>query len=324
MAVPATGRSFVHRYVATGTTGVKGGHGGRSVLVFVLLFGHLHEEIPLNKKVKVVLDLVAGSAALGVSFSRILLVMADLAVCYILHPGMLLVIPGNIAENRLDGMVWFQVGAQPCPTDTYCHEHDSGTNQKFCFNSSTNQLFISRKVQLMSRTGTILKTSDNHALVATTRRGICDGCADRSKCSLDDPFTNTAEATDQLLENITALNPLKARPGDHVEFDLPGHTELSLSVLIWIVPLLGLIAGAVLGAYTHQLLSMDRDSATLLGLVAGAAAAFAVVMRIDRKAAGDERLTPVILKVLSPSTSAAPCSAASCSSCPETSTPGVT
>ncbi len=167
----------------------------------------------------------------------------------------------------------------------------------------------------MSRIGTILKTSGNHALVSTTRRGICDGCTDRSSCTYDDPFTN---ATEDMLEKITALNPVNAQPGDHVEFDLPGHTELSLSVLIWVVPLLGLIAGAVLGAYTHQLLSMDRDSATLLGLVAGAAAAFAVVIRIDRKATGDERLTPVIQKVLSSSPPTASCSTPSCSSCPGT------
>jgi len=316
VAVAATRRSLFHGHVAASALGVEGRHGGWTVLVFVLFLRHLHEKIGLDKKVEVVLDLVTGSTAPGVRFSRILLVMADLAVCYILHPCMLLVVPCNIAKNGLDGLVWLQVGAQHRPTDSHRHEQDSGANQKFCFNSSTNQLFISRKVQLMSRTGTILKTSGNHALVATTLRGVCDGCSDRSKCSLDDPFASASEASEELLENITALNPLQAQPGDHVEFDLPGHTELSLSVLVWIVPLLGLIAGAVLGAYTHQLLSMDRDSATLLGLVAGAAAAFAVVMRIDRKASGDERLTPVILKVLSSSSSTASCSTASCSSCP--------
>ena len=313
MTVATTRRPLFHGHVTAGALGVERRHGGRTVLVFVLLLNHLHEKIALDKKVEVVLDLVTGSTAPGVRFSRFLLVMADLAVCYILHPCMLLVVPCNIAKNGLDGLVWLQVGAQHRPTDSHRHEQDSGANQKFCFNSSTNQLFISRKVQLMSRTGTILKTSGNHALVATTLRGVCDGCTDRSKCSVDDPFTSASE---ELLENITALNPLNAQPGDHVEFDLPGHTELSLSVLIWIVPLLGLIAGAVLGAYTHQLLSMDRDSATLLGLVAGAAAAFAVVMRIDRKATDDERLTPVILKVLSSSSPTASCSTASCSSCP--------
>ncbi len=176
----------------------------------------------------------------------------------------------------------------------------------------------------MSRTGTVLKTSGDHALVAATRRGICDGCADRSNCSVEDPFTHAAEASDEVLEHLTARNPIQAQPGDHVEFDLPGHTELSLSVLVWIVPLLGLIAGAVLGANIHQVLSMDRDSATLLGLLAGAAAAFAVVMRIDRKAAGDERLTPVILKVLSSSPSNTSTSSTPCSSCPGASNPGIT
>jgi len=147
----------------------------------------------------------------------------------------------------------------------------------------------------MSRTGTIVKLSGHHALVATTRRGICDGCQEASHCALD---ASSAGDTDQVPEELMARNPLQAKPGDRVEFDLEGHTELKLSLLVWIVPLLGLIAGAILGATFHPLLALDRDAATLLGLAAGAAVAFAIVMRIDRKVAKDERLVPVILKVL--------------------------
>jgi sigma-E factor negative regulatory protein RseC len=274
----------------------------------------------LNQKIEVVLEFVTDSAAPGVRFSRLLLMMADLAVCYIIQSCVLLVVPGNVAEEGLDNLVGLQVGTQHRPSDSRYHEQDGDTNQKFRFNSSARQLHFSRKTKLMSRTGTVLKTSGDHALIATTRRGVCDGCTDRSKCSFDDPFTNASEED---LEKITALNPVHAQPRDHVEFDLPGHTELSLSILIWIVPLLGLIIGAIIGANAHQLLSMDRDSATLLGLVSGAAAAFAVLRRIDRKAAGDERLTPVILKILS----SFPSTTASCSSrpsCPGSSNPEIT
>jgi len=121
---------------------------------------------------------------------------------------------------------------------------------------------------------------------------------------------SAASDNDEIPEELLARNPLQAQPGDRVEFDLEGHTELKLSLLVWIVPLLGLIAGAILGATFHSFLSLDRDAATLLGLAAGAAAAFAIVMRIDRRAAKDERLIPVILKVL-PSTNG-PNGSASC------------
>jgi sigma-E factor negative regulatory protein RseC len=299
---------------------VEGRHRRWAILVFVLFLGHFHEEICLNQKVEVVLEFVTGSAAPGFRFSLFLLMMADLAVCYIIQSCVLLVVPGNVAEEGFDNLVGLQVGTQHRPSDSHCHEQDSDANQKFRFNSSARQLHFSRKTKLMSRTGTVLNTSGDHALIATNRRGICDGCTDRSKCSFDDPFTN---ATEEALETITALNPVHAQPHDHVEFDLPGHTELSLSALVWVVPLLGLIIGAFLGANAHQLLSIDRDSATLLGLVSGAAVAYAVLRRIDRKAAGDERLTPVIQKILSsfPSTTA---SCSSRSSCPGPSNPEIT
>ena len=50
-----------------------------------------------------------------------------------------------------------------------------------------------------------------------------------------------------------------------VEFDLPGHSELKISLVLWAVPLLGLVAGAAAGAGLHPLLPVGRDLATLLG-----------------------------------------------------------
>lgn len=146
----------------------------------------------------------------------------------------------------------------------------------------------------MSRYGCVIKSSGDRALVSTTRRGVCDGCGERASCSFDKALGEGKP------EELEVLNPVHAEAGDFVEFDLPGHTELKISLVLWAVPLLGLVAGAAAGASLHDVLSMDRDLATLLGAFAGLALFFLPVKLLDRKAKRDDRLTPRILRVVNP------------------------
>ena len=141
----------------------------------------------------------------------------------------------------------------------------------------------------MTRLGYVIETAGDRALVSTKRQGICGNCAERSSCP-NDSALDTAPP-----ETITVLNPVKARPGDNVEIDLPGHTELKVSFLIWAVPLAGLIAGAMAGA---KWIPLGLDLATLIGAAAGLALAFSIVVVCDRRAAGSRRLVPRIIKVV--------------------------
>jgi len=144
----------------------------------------------------------------------------------------------------------------------------------------------------MPRSGTILEVIGDHALIETTRRGICDGCSDHANCAME------GYASSGLAEKVRARNAIGARPGDRVEFELSGHTELKLSLLLWVVPLVGLVAGAVVGTSLHRPLSLDRDLATLLGALLGGALAFGGVMYVDQRARGDARLVPEIIRVV--------------------------
>jgi len=152
----------------------------------------------------------------------------------------------------------------------------------------------------MARIGTVIAIHGDHASVEASRRGICDGCSDHSSCTAEGVSTTGAS------EAVTARNPIHARPGDHVEFELPGHTELKISFVVWVVPLIGLVAGAVMGANFHHLVPIGRDAATLIGLLLGAGLAFGVVMAIDRRARGDDNLVPEIVKVLPPDSCSLP------------------
>ncbi len=139
----------------------------------------------------------------------------------------------------------------------------------------------------MSRIGLILDTKDKYATVSTSRGGVCAECAEKSSCS-------SGESEEQVPEIITAINPIQAQPGDYVEFDLSGHTELKVSLIVWVVPLIGLITGAFAGSNLFQ--SLSQDSGTLLGALLGFIIAFSVIMIYDRYFVDKEELIPLILK----------------------------
>ena len=147
----------------------------------------------------------------------------------------------------------------------------------------------------MPRIGYIIETDGDRATVSTTRRGICAACSERSSCSFESALGKDVP------EKVVVRNAIGANPGDFIEFDLQGHTELKVSLLVWIVPLVGLIAGAVLGAGMHVYLSLEQDPATLLGAAIGFIIAFAVVVLCDRRVADDARLLPLVLRVVKPS-----------------------
>lgn len=141
------------------------------------------------------------------------------------------------------------------------------------------------------RVGHIVDIRGGMARVSTSKRGPCEGCAEEGSCQ---PGFGPPSA---ILEVVEARNLAGARPGDRVEIELAGHTELGVSLLVWIAPVVGLIAGAALGAGFHEAAGVGRDVAALLGASLGAAGAYLALVRVDRRVAKDARLVPQVRRI---------------------------
>jgi sigma-E factor negative regulatory protein RseC len=146
----------------------------------------------------------------------------------------------------------------------------------------------------MSRIGVILKIDGKDATVSTSRRGICDGCSDKSSCSFDNALGKAKP------DFITVNNAIGAKLGDHVAFDLTNHTELKMSLLVWGLPLVGLVIGAFIGAGLHGQVSLSQDTLTLFGALIGFFAAFSLVVFADRRLKNNRQLLPSIERVIEP------------------------
>jgi len=145
----------------------------------------------------------------------------------------------------------------------------------------------------MPRSGFIIETMGERARIKAGKRGFCAGCSREDSC----PEGAVQESVADVVE---ALNPVGAQLGDFVEFDLPGHMEVKLSLLVWGFPLVGLLAGAAVGHALGSALGCLPELAGPLGAVAGLASGLAPVVVCERRAAG-YRFLPVIGRVVTTS-----------------------
>jgi len=135
------------------------------------------------------------------------------------------------------------------------------------------------------RIGTVLSTTGDRALLATRARGFCSDCTERRSCSL------AGEGGQEPEQRLSAVNPAGARTGDMVEFELPAGAEVRISILLWLVPIAGLMAGAVAARGF-----LGGDGWTLAGAMVGLLAGLAPAALSERRHAG--RPQAVIVRVV--------------------------
>lgn len=146
----------------------------------------------------------------------------------------------------------------------------------------------------MSRRGVVVSAEGDRARVSAALRGLCGTCSQGGACHL-----HLSPATDRT-DVITVRNLVGARPGETVELDFPGHAELRLSLLVWAVPLAGLVGGAMVGLLGGSRLGLGEDAGALAGAALGFAAAMFGLRTLDRRATEEGRLMPHVVRVLDP------------------------
>ena len=133
--------------------------------------------------------------------------------------------------------------------------------------------------------GIITKTDGDRAWVKVRRTSMCEVCNSRNVCNtLSD--TNTMEAQ--------VYNPVNGKVGDHVEFMISTSSLLKITSLLYIFPVIFLLAGSIAGYIFFQ---PPEFYALILGL-AGFFLSYILIRMISGKVAQDRRFTPEIVRIL--------------------------
>jgi YHS domain-containing protein/positive regulator of sigma E activity len=129
---------------------------------------------------------------------------------------------------------------------------------------------------------------DGWAQVITGRSELCGGCRASSCCS------SLASSSKKV---INALNKAEAKAGDRVTLGFKAHTAAKSAAIAYIIPVAGLIAGAVVGAALSQKFGGDEGVISALFALLGLASGFTMMILLSRWLSAHGGLTPIVIGI---------------------------
>ena len=147
-------------------------------------------------------------------------------------------------------------------------------------------------MNIVEEPGVVVSLDGSSASVAPVTQSGCQSCASSGSCgtSLLAPlFTNKQRL-------LVADNTIKARPGDEIIIGLNRTALVSASLLVYLLPLLALVLGAVAGEVFAK--SVGLESSEIIAILSGLGGAlltFIVVSRIIRSASFSAFFKPFLI-----------------------------
>jgi sigma-E factor negative regulatory protein RseC len=132
-------------------------------------------------------------------------------------------------------------------------------------------------------------SEDGWAQVITTRGNMCGSCRAAHCCS-------SLGSTSKMA--IRALNTAGAKAGDLVTLSLKTDAVIKSAAIAYLIPVVGLIGGAIAGVGLSQELGANETTISVLLALVGLVLGFAVTIIISRWMSARGGLTPVITGIM--------------------------
>jgi len=147
------------------------------------------------------------------------------------------------------------------------------------------------KVYMNKEEGIVQEVRGEKALVLTDRHTMCGQCVAKGYCHM------LGGGKEMLSE---ARNPIGAQPGDMVVVGIPEGSLTRASLVIYMVPAIGLVGGATLGYYIAKLYGHDQNVSTLIGGLAGLGLAMIAVRFLSNTLSKKPSYQPEIIEIVNP------------------------
>ncbi len=137
--------------------------------------------------------------------------------------------------------------------------------------------------------GIVIKIDSTSAWVKTTRSSACKTCSAKSSCSAVENGTEM---------EVEAINEAGAQVGDRIIISIETASLLKASFLLYVFPILLMIAGAVIGQKTGPLLDIDPSAfSAAVGFLFFFISFWFVISRGNRMARKNE-YKPKLIRIL--------------------------
>ncbi|MDI9246125.1 SoxR reducing system RseC family protein [Marinobacter sp. CHS3-4] len=141
---------------------------------------------------------------------------------------------------------------------------------------------------MITEQGKVIAVTGDQVWVRTIRSSACESCSARSGCGQ----RVLASASNGRANQILVTNHLGAQVGDEVAVAIEESALLTASLLVYAVPLLLMVLGAVVG----QQWLPAQDMGAIIGALAGLGGGFALARRIQSRPG--HRYEPTLIKIL--------------------------
>lgn len=140
---------------------------------------------------------------------------------------------------------------------------------------------------MITETGRVIAVTGDRVWVQTIRQSACESCSARHGCGQKVLASVSSGRANQVLVS----NTLGARVGDEVTVAIAESALLGASLIVYALPLLLFVGGAVIG---HQA-AQGSDLAAILGGASGLAGGFGLARWLQSRPG--QRFEPQLLRI---------------------------
>ena len=147
---------------------------------------------------------------------------------------------------------------------------------------------------MMRSLATVVAVEPGVITVSCQQQTSCSHCASQDSCGTG----AVSKAIPGRSHQLTIATEAKVAKGDLVEIGLPEKSMLHSAALVYLLPLLFLILGAVLGQWGVVDLTGGGELGVILSAVLSAAVGLLVARRLARRIEGLSSYKPGLIRVL--------------------------
>ncbi|MDJ0765604.1 MAG: SoxR reducing system RseC family protein [Myxococcota bacterium] len=125
---------------------------------------------------------------------------------------------------------------------------------------------------------------DGRAIVKIRRAEACHACAAKGACEALGGKTRDLE--------LAVENTVNAKPGDAVVISMSEGSVIRASAVLYLLPALGLVTGAVVGWDQAEPLGMGSDPASMIGALGGLGLGLFLTRILSKKMSRSKRYMP--------------------------------
>ncbi|MCK5726656.1 MAG: SoxR reducing system RseC family protein [Thiotrichaceae bacterium] len=152
---------------------------------------------------------------------------------------------------------------------------------------------------MIEETAIVTQVRQNYAeIVPDSNESSCSNCQSGASCGSLKEFFSFLSPKAKPQSALRVSNPIYAKTGDHVVIGVKPDALLAGSVLVYLIPLVFLLVGALLGDLIFTSLSLNAELGSILvGLFSFTLSLF-IIREILKLPSLEKRLEAVIIRVV--------------------------